>query len=76
MESKYNIYKQVVKCENNYTKNFLDGLLYLNEFSFIYNILKNIEMEVKVMYFFSIYEFKEKWAEMSAQEQQNFFILM
>ena len=33
-------------------------------------------MEVKVMYFFSIYEFKEKWAEMSAQEQQNFFILI
>lgn len=28
------------------------------------------------MYFFSIYEFKEKWAEMSAQEQQNFFILI
>lgn len=31
---------------------------------------------MKVMYFFSIYEFKEKWAEMSAQEQQNFFILI
>ena len=33
-------------------------------------------MEVKAMYLFSIYEFKEKWAEMSAQEQQNFLILV
>lgn len=28
------------------------------------------------MYLFSIYEFKEKWAEMTTQEQQNFLMLV
>ena len=49
MESKYSIYKQIVQNDKNYTKNFLDGLLYLNEFSFLYNILKNIDEKFDII---------------------------
>lgn len=46
---KIKAYHDVTKCPYGITENFLDGLHYVERFSFFYNLIKEIDIEIDIL---------------------------
>lgn len=46
---KIKAYNDVTKCPYGITENFLDGLHYVERFSFFYNLIKEIDIEIDIL---------------------------
>ena len=47
--NKIEAYNDIIEREIEPTQNFLDGLLYLDEFTFFYNIIKTLNFEYEII---------------------------
>lgn len=62
--NKIEIYDKVVDRFDNSAQNFLDGLLFLDEFSFFYNLIKTLDDEIEIIPTFKYNEAREKSEEL------------
>ena len=46
---KISVYNDVTKCPYGITENFLDGLHYVERFTFFYDLIKEIDTEIKIL---------------------------
>ena len=61
--NKIEAYNDIIEREIEPTRNFLDGLLYLDEFTFVYNILKTLNFEYEIIPSFTYSEQRENLQE-------------